>query len=286
MEQTEDEIKVSICCLTYNHVNYIEACIEGFLIQKTNFSFEVLIHDDASVDNTSNVIKTYAKKFPSIIKPVYQKENKFSKEGGGMNIRYNFPRAKGKYIAICEGDDYWTDPLKLQKQIDFLEENKGFSYCGHNSKTYNGYSYTKSQLLPGTIKFHDIIRNNLLNTATLVFRRSAIQSSYELLKKANAGDWMLQAIALQRGKGYILEDCMSVYRIHQNSFWSSSSNKEMCEKGVQTLELMKELSSNPYTIFLINQSIKARRIKFGCIRPEDSRVGIKFFLRKLKYLFK
>src|SRR5690554_1582208 len=100
---------VSICCITFNHGKFIREALEGFLSQKTNFCFEVLIHDDASTDDTATIIKEYASRFPNIIKPIFQKENQYSKGIRGMNRRFNFPRAKGKYIAMCEGDDYWID---------------------------------------------------------------------------------------------------------------------------------------------------------------------------------
>ena len=122
---------VSICCLAFNHEPYIRKCIEGFLMQKTCFSFEVLIHDDASTDKTAEIIREYEAKYPKIVKSIYQSENQYSK-GIKVSQIYQFPRAKGKYIAICEGDDYWTDPLKLQKQVDFLEKNEdyGLVYTG------------------------------------------------------------------------------------------------------------------------------------------------------------
>lgn len=116
---------VSICCLAYNHEPYIRQCIEGFLMQKTTFPIEILIHDDASTDNTAEIIREYEAKFPIIIKPIYQIENQYSK-GVGVSRAFQFPRAKGKYIALCEGDDYWIDPLKLQRQMDFLECNKEY----------------------------------------------------------------------------------------------------------------------------------------------------------------
>ena len=95
-------------------------CLDGFMMQQTNFAFEVLIHDDASTDGTTEIIKEYEAKYPEIIKPIYEEENQWVKGRRGSAV-FNFPRAKGKYIAMCEGDDYWTDPLKLQKQVDFLE---------------------------------------------------------------------------------------------------------------------------------------------------------------------
>lgn len=113
---------VSICSLTYNHIEYIKDAIDGFLLQKTNFLIEILIHDDASTDGTEEIIREYEMKYPSIIKPRYERENQWEKGNRGSHI-FNFPRAIGKYIALCEGDDYWTDPYKLQKQVDFLEAN-------------------------------------------------------------------------------------------------------------------------------------------------------------------
>ena len=112
---------VSISCITYNHEPYIVQALNGFLMQKTTFPFEVLIHDDASTDGTTEIIKGYAQKYPEIIKPLYEEENQWIKGRRG-SAEFNFPRARGKYIAFCEGDDYWIDENKLQMQVDFLEK--------------------------------------------------------------------------------------------------------------------------------------------------------------------
>ena len=112
---------VSICCLTYNHVPFIRKCLDGFLMQQTDFPIEILIHDDCSTDGTTEIIRQYEAKYPELIFPLYEEENQYSRGGAGKMDLYNYRRARGKYIAYCEGDDYWTDPLKLQKQVDFLE---------------------------------------------------------------------------------------------------------------------------------------------------------------------
>lgn len=117
-----DNILVSVVCDVYNHEPYLRQCFDGFVMQRTNFKFEVLVHDDASTDKSAEIIIEYTNKYPDIFKPIIQKENQYSK-GVGIWKTYQFPRVKGKYVALCEGDDYWTDPLKMQKQYDVLENS-------------------------------------------------------------------------------------------------------------------------------------------------------------------
>lgn len=119
---------VSVRCITYNHEPYIAQAIDGFLMQKTDFPFEVIIHDDASTDKTADIIREYERKYPLIIKPIYQTENQYSKRNGSIAKAID-PKLKGKYIAFCEGDDYWIDPNKLQMQVDFLERNPEYGMC-------------------------------------------------------------------------------------------------------------------------------------------------------------
>lgn len=148
---------VSISCITYNHVKYIRDAIEGFLMQKTTFPIEILIHDDASTDNTATIVREYEVKYPQLIKPIYQTENQYSKKDGTIG-RIQRGRARGKYYATCEGDDYWTDPLKLQKQVEYLEENTDCSLCFHASKSIrnndpNDYTLHRLKDIPRDNKF-------------------------------------------------------------------------------------------------------------------------------------
>lgn len=117
-KDNQQPLMVSIRCAVYNHELYIRKCLEGFVMQKTNFRFEAIVHDDASTDGSAAIIKEFAEKYPDIIKPIFEKENQYSKHDGSLG-RIMDENSHGKYIAFCEGDDYWTDPLKLQKQIDF-----------------------------------------------------------------------------------------------------------------------------------------------------------------------
>ena len=136
---SNNEPVVSICCITFKHENYIRECLDGFIMQKTTFPFEVIVHDDASPDKTADIIREYEAKYPDIIKPIYQTENQHSKKIKSL-WKHVFPRVRGKYIAICEGDDFWTEPNKLQMQYDFMEANPDYSLCMHGRYILDCYS--------------------------------------------------------------------------------------------------------------------------------------------------
>ena len=124
---------VSVRCITYNHELYISKALDGFLMQKTTFPFEIVIHDDASTDKTADIIREYTEKFPKIIKPIFETENQYSKHDGSLGRIMN-AACKGKYIAFCEGDDYWIDENKQQIQVDFLEKHLDYTMCFHDAK--------------------------------------------------------------------------------------------------------------------------------------------------------
>jgi glycosyltransferase involved in cell wall biosynthesis len=217
---------VSICCLTYNHEPYIKQCLDGFLMQKTNFPFEILIHDDASVDNTQNIIKNYELKHSDIIKPIYQKENQYSK-GIGVSRVYQFPRAKGKYIAMCEGDDYWIDPYKLQKQVDFLETHPEYVFSFHDSIILNQRTGEKrmrigDRQIENTVDLKSLIIQNNIPTASIVFRNFLDYAQLpDWIGKISKGDYGLCVLLAEEGPGKYLPEAMSVYRIHEGGVWSS-----------------------------------------------------------------
>lgn len=216
---------VSICCATYNHAPYIRQCIDGFVMQKTIFPFEILIHDDASTDGTQDVIREYATKYPDLIKPIYQKENQYSK-GVKVSLTYNYSRAKGKYVALCEGDDYWIDPYKLQKQVDFLESHPDYAMCSHRWNEYFESEKRFSSNIPGdipaegrTYTLNDLIHGRwYFQPLTVVYRRSALDLlHYELYTPSK--DITLFYTLLSNGKGYCFADAMAVYRLHSGGMW-------------------------------------------------------------------
>lgn len=218
---------VSICCITYNHAPYIRECLDGFMMQKTNFPIEIIINDDASTDGTTDIIKEYEAQHPDIIKPVYQVENQYSKGVRGMFPKFCFPRAQGKYIALCEGDDYWTDPLKLQKQVDFLEANPEYVLCGHNITAYNERTASFEPFntgIDGTYELTDLISKGVFcSTLSVVFKREAlVLKRYNSYRKAI--DITLAYHLLSQGKGYCMNEEMAIYRIHDGGIWSGSND--------------------------------------------------------------
>lgn len=218
---------VSISCITYNHRNFIVSALEGFLAQKTNFSFEVLIHDDASTDGTAEIIKSYAEKYPDIIKPYLQKNNQYSKGIRGMSLRFNFPRARGKYIALCEGDDYWTDSTKLQRQVDFLENNKDYSLVFHSVNVHFEDQSLSDVTFPENKKnlnIERLLEENFIQTNSVMYRARKHYDDCET--DVLPGDWYLHLYHAQFGKIGFLDRTMSVYRRHEGGVWWDSVGDE------------------------------------------------------------
>ena len=216
---TENRPLVSICSITYNHAPYIRQCLDGFLMQKTNFAYEILINDDCSTDGTTEIIQQYATKYPNVIFPVYHDENQYSKGLRGFYRRFLFPKARGKYIALCEGDDYWTDPLKLQKQVDFLEANPNYGLVYGKARQYDQAQekFRSSTIGEPIVNFEDFIKNgNRIPTATALFRRDLCKRYLDEdfpLDEWKMGDAPLWLYLAQHSKLHFFEDVFAVYRI-------------------------------------------------------------------------
>lgn len=220
----EREPLVSVFCPTYNHEKFIRQCLEGIVMQKTDFPIELFVQDDASTDKTPLIVKEYAEKHDFII-PVLHSENHYSK-GKSLN-EYFFRNAKGKYIALCEGDDYWTDPFKLQKQVDFLEGNEDFAICHHNMQVIyeDGrephLSNSPDQKEVTTIE--DLAKGNYIYTASCVYRNGLIKEFPDWFKDAPVGDYVLHMLNAQYGKIKYITDVMGVYRVHKDGIWSNQN---------------------------------------------------------------
>jgi glycosyltransferase involved in cell wall biosynthesis len=230
---------VSVCCLTYNHEKYIRDAFDGFLMQQTDFPFEIWVHDDASTDNTQEIIREYAARHPDLFKTILQKENQRSQ--GRKVLSLVMPRCRGKYIAFCEGDDYWTDPRKLQKQVDFLETHPDFTVCFHRSLIkYEDQDFAELILPPEnfseTLGFEDIARTNFITTASVVYRNGFVTRVPAWAAKIAFVDWTLHLLVAQHGKIKFLKDVMSVYRIHSGGLWNGAPRRVQMQYQVEGIE--------------------------------------------------
>lgn len=230
MNQDQRPLMVTIQCITYNHEKYIRQCLEGFVMQKTNFRFEAIVHDDASTDGTADIIREYAKQYPDIIKPIFETENQYSKHDGtiGKIIRQN---TFGKYVAMCEGDDYWIDPLKLQKQVDFLESHPdyGLVYTDVNFYFQNKDVMKCNYISSGKLKQSHDFEEHLVNAGyiapcTWVYRRDFLpKNSHQYVD----GTFPLALDIWAQSKVYFLNETTAVYR-HLSE---SASHSRSLQKG-------------------------------------------------------
>lgn len=211
----ENMVKVTVFCQAYNHEKYVQKCLEGFVIQKTTFPFEVIMHDDASTDGTADIIRQYAEKYPDIIKPIYQKENQYSK-GVAIQRTFMMEKASGEYYAWCEGDDYWTDEYKLQKQVDFLDAHPDYSSCYHrvlcNNLRNNSENYIPAITESRDFEIDEIIRRGaVFHLSSLVMRADCYSKKPASFVAKGFGDVPLYLHGAIHGKCHVLADVMSVY---------------------------------------------------------------------------
>ena len=223
---------VSVRCLVYNHEPYLRQCLDGFVMQKTDFPFEAIVHDDASTDGSAAIIREYAEKYPDIIKPVYETENQYSKHDGSLVKAMNVAmHPDSKFIALCEGDDYWTDPDKLQMQVDFLESHPEYSMCFHQANTIVHETGEEMHGLPGDtfrcIEDRDYESTELFNTwtvptASMVFRRACLYYPLKKRVKIRYGDIIRVLSCAAMGKVRGIARMMSVYRVQPHGITYSS----------------------------------------------------------------
>lgn len=281
MYEQQSNVKVTVICLTYNHEKYIRDALDGFVSQRTNFKFEVIVHDDASTDNTPDIIRKYEKMYPDIIKPIYQKENQFRL---GVNKYYKFilPISHGEFIALCEGDDYWTDPLKLQKQYDYMAAHPDCSLVVHNTERIDMKSGSKKAFLPksfddsGKCEFaaEEVIKNHMLfHTSALFFRKEFFTKNEEFLKCHQQYDYLIKSLLVTEGSVHYVPQIMSVYRMGTAGSWTQSTS-ESSEKYIHhnevAIKAMEDL--NEYRSFkyddIIQKNILDRKFRI-LLRQKD-----------------
>jgi len=237
----EKAVMVSVVCNAYNHGPYIAQALQSFVSQETDFVFEVLVHDDASTDDTADVIRRFAEQYPDIIKPIYQTENQYSKKIG-MTRKFQYARAAGKYIAWCEGDDYWTDPHKLQKQVDALEKYPQADICAHRAvsvrdgKASKPYPAIRQDRL---LSADQVIRGGgaFVATNSLMFRKSFLDSAYDYTHLYNL-DFVLQVSGALRGGMVFVQDVMAAYRVFTPGSWTAKMKKDHQKQAAHREKLL------------------------------------------------
>lgn len=254
-----DQPKVSIRCTAFNHEKYIEKTLDSFLMQETNFPFEIIVHDDASTDNTVNIIKKYEEKYPNIVRPIYEKENQYSKHDGSFR-KIILNKVRGKYSAFCEGDDYWIDKNKLQLQYEELENNPNCILCVHNTSIYDLIKKKDDQLFCAqqekkVLNAREVLIGWNVHTSSFFFRSSLYEEfiNFPNVNKFWFGDYVLLCLALFYGEIVYLPQVMSVYNknniqgvtyIKDHSSKNDLVEKEMIKKLF--LEEFNKYTSNKY----------------------------------------
>jgi glycosyltransferase involved in cell wall biosynthesis len=279
VEQYANEVPdnpfVSVCVQTYQHVDYIRQCLDGILMQEVNFPLEILLGEDASSDGTREICIQYAEDHPNKIRLFLHKRRNNIQIGeqqtGRFNFMYNLFSAKGKYIALCPGDDYWTDPLKLQSQADFMEKNKDCSLCFHptkviyeNGKHKNRIEHQYNNLEPTIFKAMDLLagkRNGW--TASLFFCSEIVQNQPEWFPSTRYGDVAIKMLCADKGNiGYIGVNAMSVYRRGVEGAWSGKEGKIRDweeQRLINHLQLIDHF--NEYTDYRFDESLKIKKSK-------------------------
>jgi len=234
-------VKVSVTMITYNHERFIAEAIEGVLMQQTDFAVELVIGEDCSTDGTRAIVRRYGERYPERIRLLLPERNL----GARTNALATLNACRGRYIAVCEGDDYWTDPTKLQKQVDLLEAHPEWSLNFHRVLVvYEDGSSSSRELGPEQRKevysLEDYLRTNLMQTASIVFRRDALVDFPEWYYRAQIGDWAMVTLLAQHGDMGYIDEVMSVYRKHIGGIWSGQNEMAQIRGQIRTLGLISE----------------------------------------------
>lgn len=278
IKKTQDEIMkkwpkewneplVSIRCITYNHEKYIMEALDGFLMQNTDFPFEIVVHDDASTDRTADIIREYEAKYPRIIRPIYETENQYSKRDGSLVKAIN-PFLRGKYVAFCEGDDCWCSSDKLKKQLQSLEKNPDCFFCVHKVEAIRedgsdaGFFYPQQKQVngkEGVILSRDFIARYMETYAyqtSSYFVRTDLYKNFtenppEFRKIAPVGDAPLMLFFAAMGNVYYIDEVYSKRRLNSMNSWTTRMLKDESQQIKQHQALIMMLKE--YNLFTQNK---------------------------------
>lgn len=276
--------EVSVICVTYNHVNYIKECLDAILKQETNFDFQVIVHDDASTDGTQEIVAEYAEKFGDKILLLQQRENQYSK---GNKPWWNIiPQLKSKFYAMCEGDDFWISPKKLQMQYDLMMADTSCSICFHNleirNELNNVYTLYNKEVLAPILQLKDLLVGaNFIGTASVMYRNDFLTIP-EYFFSVPYGDYVLNLHHASKGKICYIPDVMGVYRIsssssHTSLFYSSKGKVLALEKRALFWKILSESDLTFSDVALDNYKMRLSELLEFAIQMGDRSMLVKHF---------
>ncbi len=273
----EEPILVAIHCLVYNHESYLRECFEGFVMQKTNFRFVAIVHEDCSTDHSADIIREYEAKYPDIFRPIYETENQYSKHDGSLERIMNaaIDATGAKYVAMCEGDDYWTDPNKLQKQVDFLEAHPDYSMCYHKAKVLSDIEEERNLytlLEEREYSAYEIYKEWLVPTCSVVYRVGLLPNENSVPPVVYGDIYMFLRLA-EKGKLYNLNFEGAVYRRNSGGV-SQKGNVPLYIKLLKQYEYMEKRFPQPE---LVEVSRELQEIYLKCI------ISSAYFPERWKY---
>ena len=236
---------VSVSLICYNQEKYISKAIDSVLMQKTKFDYEIVLSDDCSTDSTAEICKKYAEKYPDIIRLIKRDKN----IGGVRNYLENYKLCKGKYISYLEGDDFFVDPYKLQKQVDFLEKNPDYAICCGHVEVIDEYGEFKGRLLTSmkdTYTVNELCRCDFISTPTCMVRNHLIDTIPEWLFEFNGCDWTFDIVNAEHGKIKFMDEILAAYRIHNHGEWSKLTEKERIKSVISMVEKVNKYTKYKY----------------------------------------
>jgi glycosyltransferase involved in cell wall biosynthesis len=240
-------MKLSVVIITYNHERFVAQAIESVLAQKVNFDYEIVIGEDCSTDSTREIVMDFARRYPERIVPFVRDQNL----GGPRNLTATLAGCRGQYVALLEGDDYWTSVDKLQMQVDVLEGHPDRALCCHRVKTLNETGAAEIEVFPphaaGPYSVEDLLRGNFVMTCSAVMRRDLIGPPPDWYFKIKLGDWPLFAMVARHGKIELMDEVMAAYRVHSGSTWSILPSPTRLREEVRMLSALDEQLGFQYT---------------------------------------
>lgn len=281
-------MKLSVMIITYNHEAYICQALDSVLMQEVDFEYEIVIGEDSSTDNTKNILLDYKKKYSDKIKLIMHDVN----VGMHKNLELTFNACAGEYIAVLEGDDYWLNKNKLQKQLNLLERNSELTECFHKVKTIYQSSNKEPHEFPSTLNKHsfnlkDVVSDFFIPTLSIMFRKSAIGKFPSVLYQMTNPDWLIHVLCAEKGNVGFIDEVMGIYRVHDNGVWSGISRLKVLENTIQSANLVNNYLNYQYDAPLKNRiSICHLECCMIFLRKKcNAKMGVTHFSKFIYYKF-